>query len=68
MESFGEKLMSIYQEIYDLINQYIFNNGATNVGSNAELICMLIASLASIFLIILPFLIVWKALTLIMGR
>ena len=56
--------MSIYQSLYDLIQTYIFG-GVAVLGSNQELICMLIASFGSIFLVAIPFAVVWKLILLI---
>lgn len=56
--------MSIYQSLYDLIQTYIFG-GVAELGSNQELICMLIASVGSIFLVAIPFAVVWKLILLI---
>lgn len=47
----------IYQSIYDLISTYIF--GSVTTGTHQELVCILVATLGSIFLIALPFIIVY---------
>lgn len=54
--------MSIYQTIYDLIETYIFTS--VEVGTYQELICIALSSCACIFLIALPFLIVWRIIRL----
>lgn len=50
--------MNIYQSFYDLIHTYIF--GGVEMSSNMELVCILIATLGCLFLICIPFLLVWK--------
>lgn len=55
--------MSIYQNIYNLIANYVFAN-AIDVGSNAELVCMLVSTIACLFVIALPFLVVWRVIRL----
>lgn len=44
--------MPIYNAIYGLIETYIF--GAVEVGSYPDLVCILCATLATIFLVSLP--------------
>lgn len=51
--------MNIYQNIYNLINQYIFNNGII-VGSYEELVTILISTFACLLCVALPFMIVYK--------
>lgn len=48
----------IYSELYNLLQTYLFGEAA--VGSNAELVCMLLASAGTVFLVAFPFAIVWK--------
>lgn len=50
--------MGIYQNIYDIIHTYIF--GGVQMSSNMELVCILIATIGCVFLISIPFLLVWK--------
>lgn len=57
--------MSIYQNLYDLIQNYIFG-GVTELGSNQELVCMLISSIGSIFLVAIPFVVVFFVIRLIL--
>lgn len=59
-------MTNIYLDIYNLISNHIFG-GVVNVGSNQELITILLSSFACIFLFALPFLVVWKIISLI-GR
>lgn len=51
--------MSIYDNIYNLINTYIYGGNVTS-GSFMELVCILVATIACVFLISLPFIIVWR--------
>lgn len=57
--------MSIYQNLYDIIQTYIFG-GVTELGSNQELVCMLVSTIGSIFLISIPFLVVYFVIRLIL--
>ena len=58
--------MSIYQSIYDLLNQYVFGNTIV-VGSHQDLVATLISTAAVIFMVSLPFLVVWRVIKLIVG-
>lgn len=58
--------MSIYQEIYNLINTYIFG-GLITAGSHQELVAILLSSAACIFIFALPFTIVLKIIKMIVG-
>lgn len=49
----------MYQSLYDLIQTYVFG-GVAELGSNQELICMLIASFGCIFFVAIPFILVWR--------
>lgn len=51
--------MNIYQSCYDLINTYIYG-GQIVQGSYMELVAILTATTATLFLFALPFTIVWK--------
>lgn len=51
--------MNIYQSIYDLINQYVFSN-AIEPSSVQDLATTLISLGACIFMISLPFILVWR--------
>lgn len=50
---------NIYQNIYDLIVNQLFG-GSVEVGSNPELITILVSTFATIFLISVPFIIIYK--------
>lgn len=57
--------MSIYESLYDIIQTYIFG-GVTELGSNQELVCMLVSTIGSIFLISIPFVVVYFVIRLIL--
>lgn len=57
--------MSIYQNIYDLIVQYIYGGGALT--ADMELVTVTLATIACIFVFALPFLVVWKVIKMILG-
>lgn len=58
--------MSIYQSIYDLINTYVYG-GLIEVGSYQELVAILFSTGACLFMMSLPFLVVWRVIKMIMG-
>ena len=56
--------MNIYQALYDLVNQYVYGNSIV-VGSHQDLVAVFIATCGCIFLVALPFLLVYKILKLL---
>lgn len=58
--------MSIYQGLYNLINQYIFGNSIV-ANSVQDLATTLISLSGCIFLIAVPFMLVWKVIKVILG-
>lgn len=58
--------MSIYQSIYDLINTYVFGN-AIVVGTYQDLVTIILSTIACVYLVALPFLVVRKLLSMIGG-
>lgn len=48
----------MYQSIYDILELYIFET--VTVGSYQELVCIMLSAIGCIFLVALPFLIVWR--------
>lgn len=56
--------MNIYQGLYDLINQYVFNNTIV-VGTHQDLVCIMLSTIGWVFLTLLPFLIVWRFIKMI---
>ena len=55
--------MSIYQNIYDLIVQYIY--GGVQLTADMELVTVFLSTSACVFVFSLPFLLVWKILKMI---
>ena len=58
--------MSIYDSIYNLFNTYVYG-GNIVVGSHQDLVATLMSTIAVVFMVSLPFLVVWKVIKLIMG-
>lgn len=56
----------IYQSCFDLVEQYIF--GSVAVGSYQELVCIIVAVTACLFVMALPFILVWRIIKLLGGR
>lgn len=57
--------MGIYQNIFDLIHQYIY--GGVELTADMNLVTTLIATAGCIFIIAIPFLLVWKVIEFING-
>lgn len=58
--------MSIYQSLFDLIQTYIY--GGATLTADMNLVCTLISTIGCIFLVALPFVIVYKVISFIVGR
>lgn len=58
--------MNIYQSLYDLLNTYVFGNSIV-ANSVQDLATTLISLCGTIFLVAIPFLVVWKIIKVIMG-
>lgn len=58
--------MQVYKDIFSLIEYYIFGGGIVP-GSYEELVTILLATIGSIFLISIPFIVVYKVIKLIVG-
>lgn len=58
--------MGIYQNLYALIEQYIY--GGVTLTADMELTATLIATAGSIFVIALPFCLVWRVCRMICGH
>lgn len=56
--------MSIYNDIYDIIVQFIY--GGT-VNEFSDLTATLLATIGCVFVFSVPFMVVWKVIKLIMG-
>lgn len=54
-----------YTNLFNLISTYIY--GGVSAGSSEELVCILVATLGSLFIVALPFAVVWKVMKLFMG-
>lgn len=52
-------MTNIYQGIYDLLNQYVFGNTIVE-GSYQDLIAIILSTCACVFLVVLPFVVVWR--------
>lgn len=57
--------MSIYQNIYDIIVQYIY--GGATLTSAMELTTVTLSTIGCIFVFALPFLLVWKVCKMFVG-
>ena len=55
----------IYQTCYDLIAQYVY--GSVTVGSYQELVCILVSTCACLFVVALPFVLVWRVIRMLAG-
>lgn len=51
--------MNIYQSLYDLLNQYVFNDSVV-VGSYQELVLTLVCTFGWVLCVSLPFIAVYK--------
>lgn len=58
-------MVNIYQNIYDIIVQYLF--GGAELSSNMELITIALASIGAIFVFVIPFIIVYKVICIVVG-
>lgn len=52
--------MSIYQNLFDLIHSHIY--GGVTLTPDMNLVCTLISTIGCVFLVSLPFLLVWKVI------
>ena len=57
--------MVIYNSIYDLVVQYLF--GVVEVGSHQELVSIALASIGTIFVFAIPFILVYKVIKMVAG-
>lgn len=58
--------MNIYENIYQVIETYIYG-GDVSGSSEMQLVCILISTIGCIFVVALPFLVVWKVIKMIAG-
>lgn len=57
--------MNIYQSLYDLIATYVF--GGVEMTANMDLVAIVISTIGCVFLVALPFLLVYKVICMICG-
>lgn len=57
--------MNIYQDIFDIIKQYIF--GGVELTANMDLVAITLSTIGCVFVFALPFLIVWRVIKMLMG-
>lgn len=57
--------MNIYQDIFDIIKQYIF--GGVELTAHMDLVAVTLSTIGSIFVFALPFVIVWRIVKLLIG-
>lgn len=57
--------LSIYQSLYDLIHTYIY--GGVTLTPDMSLICTLIATIGCLAFVAIPFFVVYKILSFIIG-
>lgn len=48
--------MGVYQQLYDLIMQYLFANEVT---TNSDLVCMILSTYFSVLVIVIPLMVIW---------
>lgn len=58
--------MGIYQELYNLLIQYIYGNPSV-LTEHMDLTATILATCGAVFVVALPFLVVWRVIRLIMG-
>lgn len=57
--------MSIYQNLFDLIHQYIY--GGVELTADMNLVATLVSTIGCLFVVALPFAVVWLVIKLIIG-
>lgn len=57
--------MIIYDSLFNLLESYIF--GTVTSGTYEELVCIIGATIGSLFLVSLPFIVVWRMLSIGIG-
>lgn len=55
----------MYQALYELISNGIFDS--TSLSGYQDLVTTLLATIGSVFIVSIPFLVVWKVIKLIVG-
>lgn len=57
--------MNIYQDIFDIVKQYIF--GGVELTANMDLVAITLSTIGCVFVFALPFVIVWRIIKMLMG-
>lgn len=57
--------MNIYQDIFDIVQQYIF--GGVELTANMDLVAITLSTIGCVFVFALPFVIVWRIIKTLMG-
>lgn len=57
--------MNIYQDIFDIVKQYIF--GGVELTANMDLVAITLSTIGCVFVFALPFVIVWRLIKILMG-
>lgn len=57
--------MNIYQDIFDIVKQYIFGN--VELTAHMDLVAITLSTIGCIFVFALPFVIVWRLIKILMG-
>lgn len=57
--------MNIYQDIFDIVKQYIF--GGVELTANMDLVAITLSTIGCVFVFALPFVIVWHLIKILMG-
>lgn len=57
--------MNIYQDIFDIVKQYIF--GGVELTANMDLVAITLSTIGCVFVFALPFVIVWRVIKMLMG-
>lgn len=55
--------MSMYQSLFDLIHTHVY--GGVELTSDMNLVCTLISTMGVIFMVAIPFIVVYKVISLI---
>ena len=56
----------MYNQLYNLLETYLYSGDASQAPS-VEIACDMLASIGTIFIAVLPFLVVWKVIRMICG-
>lgn len=57
--------MNIYQDIFDIVKQYIF--GGVELTANMDLVAITLSTIGCVFVFALPFVIVCRIIKMLMG-